>query len=172
MTIFTSPYADVAISDLSITQRVFSNLETRPDDVVLTDGPSGRSLTASMFMDQVRRLAGGLTARGLGKGHTIALMAPNMPEYCTLFHAVAWAGGTITTINPTYTASEVNHQLVDSGAEALVTIPDFLEVAQTGAEGTGVTEIFAIGGADGASALRLPQGGAFSNLASLRIPGG
>ena len=122
LTIFKSKYPDIGLSDLSITERVFENLTTRPDAVVLTDGPTGRSLTAAAFMDQVKRLAGGLTQNGLGKGHTIALMAPNMPEYCTTFHGVAWAGGTITTINPTYTASEVNHQLIDSGASTWRTI--------------------------------------------------
>jgi len=68
--------------------------------VVLTDGTTGRALTAAEFTDQVKRLAGGLTARGFGAGHTVALMAPNLPEYCVVFHAVAWAGGTITTLNP------------------------------------------------------------------------
>ncbi len=153
MTIYTSPYDDVALTDQSITERVFENLQTRLDDVVLTDGPTGRSLTAAAFMDQVKSLAGGLTEKGLGKGHTIALMAPNMPEYCTVFHGVAWAGGTITTINPTYTAAEVTHQLNDSRAEALVTIPDFLDVARAGAEGAGVNTIIVVGGADGAVSL-------------------
>ena len=111
MTIFTSPYADVASRDLSVTEHVFASLETRPDDTVLTDGPTGRSLTAASFMDQVKRMAGGLAAAGFGAGKTVALMAPNIPEYAVVFHAVAWGGGTITTLNPTYTANEVAHQL-------------------------------------------------------------
>lgn len=45
-------------------------------------------------------------------------MAPNMPEYAVVFHAVAMAGGIITTINPTYTEAEVRDQLQDSGAPA------------------------------------------------------
>ena len=56
-------------------------------------------------------------------------MAPNCPEYGVAFHAVALAGGVVTTVNPTYTAGEVHHQLVDSGATRLVTIPMFLETA-------------------------------------------
>ncbi|WP_400083450.1 AMP-binding protein [Yoonia sp. R78084] len=142
MTIFTSPYPDVPATDLTITERVFQNLESRPDDVVLTDGPSERSMTAAAFMDQVKRMAGGLAAAGFGAGHTVAIMAPNMPEYCVVFHAVAWGGGTITTLNPTYTASEVAHQMRDAGAELLITIPDFMETAQKGA---GDTPVIAIG---------------------------
>lgn len=133
MTIHSSPFSDVAITDQSITQRVFADLINRPDEVVLIDGPSGRSLTAAAFMDQVKRLAGGLTAAGLGAGKTIALMAPNIPEFCVVFHGVAWAGGTITTLNPSYTAPEIAHQLSDAGADILITIADFYETARAGA---------------------------------------
>ena len=81
-------------------------------------------------------------------------MAPNLPEYAVLFHGVAMAGGTITTINPTYTAPEVHHQLTDAGASLLVTIPLFLEVAAEGAEGTDVEAIFVLGEAtDGAASV-------------------
>lgn len=142
MTIYTSPYPDVALRDQTITERVFAGLETRPDEIVLIDGPSGRSMTAQAFMDQVMAMAGGLTAAGFGAGHTVALMAPNIPEYCVIFHAVAWAGGTITTLNPTYTANEVAHQLQDAGAELLITIPDFMDTARAGA---GDLPVIAIG---------------------------
>lgn len=141
MTVFTSPYPDVALTDLSITEQVFQNLETRPDDVVLTDGPSGRTLTGGELMAQVQAMAGGLAQAGYGAGKTVAIMAPNMPEYCVVFHAVVWGGGTITTLNPTYTANEVAHQMADSGADVLITIPDFLETAQGGANGKPVIAI-------------------------------
>jgi acyl-CoA synthetase (AMP-forming)/AMP-acid ligase II len=81
-------------------------------------------------MADVKALAGGLTERGFGKGATVAIMAPNMPEFCTLFHAVAWAGGTVTTVNPTYTAPELNHQLTASAATLLVTVPQLVETAR------------------------------------------
>ncbi|SFS21795.1 AMP-binding protein [Yoonia litorea] len=142
MTIFTSPYPDVATRDLSVTEHVFADLENRPDDVVLTDGPTGRTLTAAQFMHQVKQMAGGLAAAGFGAGKTVALMAPNMPEYAVVFHAVAWGGATITTLNPTYTASEVAHQLQDARADLLITIPDFMDTAK---EGAGDLPIIAIG---------------------------
>ncbi|EAQ06203.1 AMP-binding protein [Yoonia vestfoldensis] len=142
MSIYHTSFADVPLRAQSITERVFDGLVMRPDDVVLIDGPTGRSLTAADFMDQVKRLAGGLSAAGLGHGKVVALMAPNMPEYCIIFHAVAWAGGTITTLNPTYTATEIRHQLADSRADVLFTIPDFLATAQAGA---GDLDVIAIG---------------------------
>ncbi|NEX45895.1 AMP-binding protein [Pseudotabrizicola algicola] len=153
MTLITSPLADVPVRDISITDCLFEGLADAPDRVVLIDGPSGRSLTGAALMAQVRSLAGGLTERGFGAGQVVALMAPNMPEYAVVFHAVAYAGGTITTLNPTYTAPEIRHQLTDAGASLLVTIADFLPQALAGAEGTGVRQVVVIGGAEGHAAL-------------------
>ena len=90
----------------------------------------------------------GLTENGFGAGATVGIMAPNVPEYAIVFHAVAVAGGTVTTINPTYGSDEVRFQLNDSGAELLVTIPAFVETAQAAAEGTSVRQITVIGESD------------------------
>lgn len=68
-------------------------------------------------------------------------MALNLPEYCVVFHATAWAGGTITTINPTYTAPEIHHQLIDAGAELLITFAAFADMAKEASKGTKVREI-------------------------------
>lgn len=151
--IHTSPLDPVPLTTESITERLFRGLQGDPDRVVLTDGMTGRTTTAGELMENVRRLAGGLVARGVGKGAVTALMAPNIPEFATVFHGVAFAGGTVTTVNPSYTAEELSHQLRDSGATLLVTIPAFLETARAGADGTKVTEIVVIGDAEGASPL-------------------
>lgn len=153
MIIYPSPYPDIELVEQTITERVFAGLENRLDETVLIDGLSGLSLTAAEFIDQVKCLAGGLSAQGLGQGHVVALMAPNMPEYCVIFHAVAWAGGTITTLNPTYTASEIAHQLQNSRAEILITVPDFLQTAQDGIEGALTKEVVVIGEAEGVASL-------------------
>ncbi|NDW43938.1 AMP-binding protein [Ruegeria sp. PrR005] len=145
MNIYKSTFPDVALSDLTVTQRVFAGLD--PAATVLVDGPSGRSLTGAQFIGGVKALAGGLTARGWGAGKVVALMAPNIPEYCVVFHASVWAGGTVTTINPTYTAHEVNHQLKDAGADVLVTIAMFADTARAAIKGTGVSEVVIIGDA-------------------------
>ena len=104
-------------------------------------------------MASIKSFAGGLTARGFGAGHTVAIMAPNIPEYATVFHGIAFAGGTITTANPTYTANELRHQLTDSGAELLITVPAFLDVSREASKGTTVREIVVIGEAEGAIPL-------------------
>tara|TARA_R110002073_G_scaffold54537_11_gene140247 strand:+ start:698 stop:2248 length:1551 start_codon:yes stop_codon:yes gene_type:complete len=145
MTIIHSHLPDVALSDKSITERIFEGID--PARPLLIDGPTGRTLSGAQFIGGVKSLAGGLTARGYGAGKTLALMAPNIPEYCVVFHAMAWAGGTITTINPTYTAHEVHHQLTDSAADVLVTIAMFADTAREAIKGTKVREIVIIGDA-------------------------
>jgi len=143
MTIYKSTFPDVSLSKKTITERVFEGID--PEMTILIDGPTGREMTGAQLVGAVKSLAGGLTARGYGAGKVLGLMAPNIPEYCVVFHASAWAGGTITTINPTYTAHEVNHQLKDAGADVLVTIAMFAEVAKEAIKGTGVKEIIIIG---------------------------
>ena len=153
MTIFNSPLADVPLRDVSITERLFEGLANDPDRVVLIDGPSGAGMTGAGLQGRVQRLAGGLTAAGFGAGQVVAILAPNMPDFATVFHGVAYAGGTITTVNPTYTAPEVMHQLKDAGAVLLFTIPAFLAIAKAAIIGTKVRQIVVIGGADGYAAL-------------------
>jgi acyl-CoA synthetase (AMP-forming)/AMP-acid ligase II len=147
MTIYSSPYPAAAVPNLSITQLVFDGLAGRGDEVVLTDAPTGREMTASAFMAAVQSLAGGLVAHGLGRGAVVALMAPNLPEFAVIFHATAWAGLILTTLNPTYTAEEARHQLQDSGAVLLITIPAFLATATEAVAGTAVADIAVIGAA-------------------------
>lgn len=148
-----SPLQDVALRDISVTERFFEGLARGADRPLLIDGPSGVAFTGADLRERIARLAGGLAARGIGPGSVVALMAPNMPDYAVVFHGVAYAGATLTTINPTYTAPEVAHQLRDSGATLLITIPAFLPVAEAGAAGTDVAEIVVIGEAEGRASL-------------------
>ncbi|MFO1201007.1 MAG: AMP-binding protein [Tabrizicola sp.] len=153
--IYTSPYPPISLRGESITERVLRGLAGDPDRVAMIDGPSGREVTAGALEAGIRRLAGGLKARGFGKGDVVAILAPNLPEYAVVFHGVVFAGATITTINPTYTAPEVAHQLKDSGAKLLLTIPAFLEAARAAAEGI---EVVVIGEAEGATSLSALMG--------------
>jgi acyl-CoA synthetase (AMP-forming)/AMP-acid ligase II len=145
--VFASPLPDVEIPDVPLTEYVLAHAERLGDKPALIDGGSGRTLTYAGLAGAVRSLAGGLSAKGFGRGDVLALMSPNLPEYAVIFHGVAMAGGTITTINPTYTQHEVHKQLVDSGATILVTIPMFLDVATQGGEAEGVTPVTALFGA-------------------------
>lgn len=144
MTLFTSPLPDVPLRDVTITEALFLALQKTPARVVLIDGPTGRSWSGAELIAAITSFAGGLTARGYGAGHRVALMSPNSPEFAVIFHGAGWAGGTLTTLNPTYTAAEVRHQLTDSGAEVLFTIAAFEAVAREGMAGTPCRELVII----------------------------
>ena len=153
MTVFTSPHGDIALRDQTITERVLEGVRTRLDAPVLIEGLTGREITGAQLVDAIQRLAGGLKVRGIGPGKVIGLMAPNIPEFVSTFHGITYAGATVTTINPTYTAEELRHQLQDAGADLLITIPATLDVAREGIKGTGVSELVVIGEAEGATPL-------------------
>ena len=153
--IYRSPLPDVDIPDEALTPYTLARVRELGDKPALIDGPTGRTLSYAALDQGVRALAGGLVARGFAKGDVLAVMAPNLPEYAVVFHGTAFAGGIITTINPTYTDREVHHQLVDSGARVLVTVPPFLETALKGAQGSAVEEVFVLGAQPGQD---LPDG--------------
>ena len=145
--IHTSPLPEVEIPDVAITPFVLRMVPELADHPAMIDGPSGRTYTYRQLADATARVAGGLAAEGFGNGSTLAVMLPNMPEYFVAFHGAATAGGTVTTINPSYGPSEVNHQLIDSGAGALVTIPMFVDTALEAIAGTNVETVYVIGDA-------------------------
>ena len=64
------------------------------------------------------------------KGDVLCIFSPNTIDYCTTFHGVISVGAILTTANPTYTAAELTHQLVDSGATYCFTIPQFLDTVK------------------------------------------
>jgi 4-coumarate--CoA ligase len=150
-TIHRSPLPDVEIPDTALTPYVLQGGATQGDRPALVDGPTGRTLTFAELGGAIASLAGGLKQAGFAHGEVVALMSPNLPEYAVVFHGVATAGGTVSTVNPLYTADEIRHQVVDSGATRMVTIGAFLETATAATKGTGVAEIAVIGDADGAT---------------------
>src|SRR5215510_7853982 len=125
-----SPLPDVEIPAVPLVDYVLARAAELGDKPALIDGPSGRVLTYAALLNGVRSLAGGLVARGFAPGDTLALLSPNLPEYAVVFHGVAYAGGVVTTINPTYTEREIHHQLLDADARLLVTVPPFLDMAR------------------------------------------
>ncbi len=149
--IYRSPFPDVEIPVVSLPAYLFEHADQWADKPALIDGPTNRTLTYGQLTTAVKRTATGLAARGFSKGDVFAIYSPNIPEYAIAFFGVASAGGVNTTINPTYTAKELRHQLLDSGATYLVTIPQFLEAAREAITDTGVKEIFVFGEAEGAT---------------------
>src|SRR5713101_8207525 len=148
--IVKSPWPDVVVPDVSITDYVLRHAERLRDRPAMIDGPTGRALTFGQLADSIRRVATGLARRGFRKGDVFAIYSPNLPEYAVIFHAVASLGGINTTVNPLYTAGELAKQLKDSGARFLITVPPFLDKAKEAPAATGIEELFVFGTADGA----------------------
>jgi len=67
---------------------------------------------------------------GLGKGDRVALMMPNILQYPIALFGVLRAGMVVVNTNPLYTARELEHQLKDSGAKAIVIVENFVHVLQ------------------------------------------
>jgi long-chain acyl-CoA synthetase len=66
-----------------------------------------------------------LQGKGLEPGARVAIMLPNVPQFAVTMAAVLRAGFTCVNVNPLYTARELEHQLKDSGATAIVILENF-----------------------------------------------
>ncbi|HLL15467.1 MAG TPA: AMP-binding protein [Pyrinomonadaceae bacterium] len=149
--IFRSHYPDIEIPPTPLTPFVLARARERGDKPALIDAVSGRVITYRQLDEAVRRVAAGLVARGLRKGDVFAIYSPNTPEYAIAFHAVSLAGGTLTTLNPVYTAEEAAHQLGDARAKYLLTTPALLDKAKAAAAHASVEEVFVFGECEGAT---------------------
>ena len=67
---------------------------------------------------------------GLGKGERVALMMPNILQYPVALFGILRAGLIVVNVNPLYTPRELEHQLKDSGATAIVIIENFAHTLQ------------------------------------------
>jgi long-chain acyl-CoA synthetase len=75
--------------------------------------------------DLSRALGAYLQSKGLAKGDRVALMMPNVLQYPVAIAAVLRAGYVVVNVNPLYTPRELEHQLTDSGAKAIIILENF-----------------------------------------------
>lgn len=144
--VITSRLPDVSIPDVPVTPYIFEHAGDYPTKAALVDGPSGRSYDFGTLHAMVQGFAGGLVERGFQPGEVLMILAPNIPEYAIALHGTLVCGGTVTTVNPTYTARELRHQIEDSGATWLFTIPHFLPLAREAmADGSSIGRIIVLG---------------------------
>jgi long-chain acyl-CoA synthetase len=82
-------------------------------------------------LDEMSRALGAyLQGKGLQKGARVALMMPNVLQYPVSTAAVLRAGYAVVNVNPLYTPRELEHQLKDSGAEAIIVLENFATTVQ------------------------------------------
>jgi long-chain acyl-CoA synthetase len=70
------------------------------------------------------------TLPGMTKGERVAIMAPNLLQYPVALFGILRAGMIVVNVNPLYTPRELEHQLKDSGARAIVIVENFANVLQ------------------------------------------
>ena len=85
----------------------------------------GKEVTFGQTDSMSQSLGAYLQGLGLLKGDRIAIMMPNVPQYPITVAAILRAGYVVVNVNPLYTARELEHQLKDSGAKAIVIVENF-----------------------------------------------
>ncbi len=136
---FTSPYADVEIPEVTIYEYLFGGLGAEDlDRIALVDGTTGAEMTYRQLVGRIDAAAGWLAGHDAGPGTTVGLFCPNVPAFAVVFHGVLRAGASVTTVNALYTADEVGSQLSDAGASWLFTVSNFLERAEAAALVAGI----------------------------------
>ncbi|MFM7025616.1 MAG: AMP-binding protein, partial [Limnohabitans sp.] len=125
-----------------VLERAFREHADSPFSVCMDRWMSYRQLD-----QQSTALAAWLQAQGLEKGSRVAIMLPNLPQFAVTMAAVIRAGYTCVNVNPLYTARELEHQLKDSGATAIVILENFAHTLQEVIRHTGIrhTVVTAIG---------------------------
>jgi long-chain acyl-CoA synthetase len=82
-----------------------------------------------------------LQSLGLAKGDRVAIMMPNVPQYPIAVAGILRAGFVVVNVNPLYTPRELEHQLKDSGAKAIVIIENFATTLEQCIKATGVKHV-------------------------------
>ncbi|MEQ4573777.1 MAG: long-chain fatty acid--CoA ligase [Gammaproteobacteria bacterium] len=124
------------------------------------DRPAYTSFGKTLTYGETDALATRFAAYLLGelklkKGDRVAVMMPNCLQYPVATFGILKAGLTVVNVNPLYTARELRHQLVDSGACVLVAIDNFGNTVAESLEGTAVRQVITTGLGD---MLGFPKG--------------
>ncbi len=82
----------------------------------------GKTITFGQVDDLSRTFAAYLQGLGLVRGDRVAIMMPNVPQYPVVVAGILRAGCVVVNVNPLYTPRELEHQLKDSGAKAIVIV--------------------------------------------------
>lgn len=108
--------------------------------------PAFTNLGVSVSYDRLDRLSRDFGAYlqqhlGLRKGERVALMLPNLLQYPVALFGVLRAGLVVVNVNPLYTPRELQHQLADSGAAAIVVLENFAHTLEQVVAATAVRHI-------------------------------
>ncbi len=119
---YSTPQVIEVEDSSALPDAVFAHADTAPDDVVFTRKVDGRwaPVTAKEFATEVRSLAAGLIATGVRAGDRVGLMSKTRYEWTLVDYAIWTAGGVTVPVYETSSAEQVQWNLGDSGAVAVV----------------------------------------------------
>jgi long-chain acyl-CoA synthetase len=123
------------------------------------------SITYAELDKLSQQMGAWLQSRGMEKGARVAIMLPNVLQYPVAMAAVLRAGYVIVNVNPLYTPRELQHQLVDSGAQAIIVLENFAHTVQEVVANTGVKHVIVATMGDMLGTLK----GAIVNLVVRRV---
>ncbi|CAN7471408.1 MULTISPECIES: long-chain fatty acid--CoA ligase [unclassified Caballeronia] len=101
----------------------------------------GKAITYGELDTLSSRLAAWFQSRGLKTGARVAIMMPNVLQYPVAIAAILRAGYVVVNVNPLYTPRELEHQLRDSGAEAIVVLENFAHTVQAVVKNTAIKHV-------------------------------
>jgi long-chain acyl-CoA synthetase len=101
----------------------------------------GKDVTFGETDKLSQALAAYLQSLGLAKGDRVAIMMPNCPQYPVAVAAILRAGLVVVNVNPLYTPRELEYQLKDSGAKAIVIMENFASTLEECIANTPVKQV-------------------------------
>jgi long-chain acyl-CoA synthetase len=101
----------------------------------------GKYLTYAEVDEMSKQIGAWLQGKGLQKGARVAIMMPNVLQYPIVLAAILRAGYTVVNVNPLYTPRELEHQLKDSGSEAIFILENFATTLEQVVGKTGIKHI-------------------------------
>ena len=120
---YSSPLNTEVPATGNLTDDVVRNAAEAPDAVVFSrnTGEAWEDVTAAQFLEEVRGVAKGLVAAGVGVGDRVALISKTRYEWTLVDYAIWFAGAVTVPVYETSSTEQVQHILTDSGAVAVVT---------------------------------------------------
>ncbi|HET9679145.1 MAG TPA: long-chain-fatty-acid--CoA ligase FadD [Gammaproteobacteria bacterium] len=110
------------------------------------DMPAYTNMGATLSYAHIEQQSGYFAAwlqkvAGIEKGDRVAIMMPNLLQYPVALFGILRAGGVVVNVNPLYTPRELEHQLKDSGARAIIILENFAHVLEQVKDKTAVEKV-------------------------------
>lgn len=156
---------------MSITDLLYANAETRPDAEAVVHG--GERVTWRDLVDQIERLAHGLSGSGVAPGDAVALVLRDGPWFVASFHAVSALGAIVVPVNPAFKAAELEFVFRNAGVGHVIADERSAGVCERIAAGLdGPVTVMSTGDAHGQSLnVEALVAGASSGRLAARDPG-